>query len=144
MMSSPIFLLVDDVAENRYLVSKTLLRKFPAAKIVEFEESEPALAAARHEPPTAIVVHRTSDLDGPTMVRQLRQMNATVPIIVVSGRETFPEAIEAGATAFLNYEAWLRIGTVMEEILSPQYVKPITASPFVAKGDFLGMRRSDG
>src|SRR2546430_8454477 len=112
MSSTAQFLIVDDIAENRYLLSRTLLRKYPLANITECEESEPAVAAARHEKPLAAIVHRTRDADAPQMVRLLRQVNGTLPIIVVSGRETFPEAIEAGATAFLNYDAWLPIGPV--------------------------------
>jgi CheY-like chemotaxis protein len=136
------FLIVDDVDENRFLLSKTLLRKFPGSLITECDDAATALATVKAEAPTAIVAHRAHDLDGLTLVRELRTIAPQVPIIMVSGRETCPEAIAVGATAFLNYEAWLRIGTVIEEVLSPEYVKALTASPFESQRDFLGWRNT--
>jgi DNA-binding NtrC family response regulator len=140
----PTFLLVDDVDDNRLLLSRTLLRKFGGARIVECIESEEAFAAVKARVPTAIIVHRTRDADAVQLVSELRKISAAVPIIVVSGREQCPEAITAGANAFLNYEAWLRIGTVVEEVLSPGYVKALTKSPFQPGSDFLGYRRRQG
>lgn len=140
-MNGPLqFLIVDDVDENRFLIGKTLLRKFPGSLITECEDSAPALDAARLQAPALIIVHRTRDLDGVAVIRALRQISADVPIIMVSGRESCPEAIEAGANAFLNYDAWLRIATVAEEVMSPQFVKALTASPFRSSPDFLGFR----
>jgi CheY-like chemotaxis protein len=134
------FLIVDDVDENRFLLAKTLLRKFPGSLITECDDSATALATVKAEVPTAIVAHRAHDVDGLTLVRELRAVAPHAPIIMVSGRESCPEAIEAGATAFLNYEAWLRIGTIIQEVLSPEYVKALTASPFEPRRDFLGWR----
>jgi DNA-binding response OmpR family regulator len=113
----PKFLIVDDVAENRFLVVKTLLRKFPRAIIQECEHSVPAISAAKSDRLTAILVHRTDDLDGVALITQLRRVHAEVPIIMLSGRDECPEAITAGANLFLNYEAWLRIGTIVEQVI---------------------------
>jgi CheY-like chemotaxis protein len=117
MNSMPKILIVDDVAENRFLLAKTLLRKFPRAVIQECENSAPAVAAALNDHLSAIVVHRAADLSGVSLVAKLRRAHPTIPIILVSGRESCPEGILAGATTFLNFEAWLRIGTVVAEIL---------------------------
>jgi DNA-binding NtrC family response regulator len=113
----PKILIVDDVAENRFLLAKTLLRKFPRGVIQECENSAPALAAARNDHLSVIVVHRAADLNGVALVVQLRRAHPTIPIILVSGRESCPEGILAGASTFLNFEAWLRIGTVVAELL---------------------------
>jgi CheY-like chemotaxis protein len=140
-VSAPVkFLLVDDIDDNRYLLAKTLLRKFPSSTCIECRTSATALAAATGERPVAVVVHRADDLDGPQLIRRMRAMGVQVPIIMVSGREDCPEAVAAGATTFLNYDAWLRIGTVVEEILGPGFVKAFTASPFQAQQDFLRLR----
>lgn len=120
MIAVPKFLIVDDVAENRFLVVKTLLRKFPQAIIQECEHSVPALAAVRQDRITAILVHRADDLDGVHLIAQLRKLNATVPIIMLSGRDECPEALAAGANLFLNYEAWLRIGLIVEDLLAKE------------------------
>ena len=141
VLNSPLsFVIVDDIDDNRFLLSKALLRAFPASVITECLESGPALSAAARDKPTAIIVHRSMDLNGPAMVRALRGVTATTPIVMVSGRERCPEAIEAGANAFLNYESWSRIGTVIEEVLSPTYVRVLTAAPAKAERDSIGWR----
>lgn len=127
------FLVVDDVPENRFLVSKSLLKKFPGSLVQECEESTPAIAAVQHDRLSAIIVHRGLDVDGPTMVALLRRVNPSVPIIMVSGRESCPAAIEAGANAFLNYESWQRIGALVEQTIAEERVKARESQfPFVA------------
>jgi CheY-like chemotaxis protein len=139
-LSATSFVIVDDVDDNRFLLSKALLRTFPASRITECLESGTALAAVQQEQPTAIIVHRSFDLRGPAVIRALRGVAPGTPIIMVSGRESCPEAIEAGANAFLNYESWPRIGAVITEVLSPRYVKAFTKTPFDARGEPLGLR----
>lgn len=112
------FLVVDDVSENRFLICKTLLRKFPGAIIQECQESTAAVIAVQTERLTAAIVHRASDMDGIALISMLRKASATLPIVMVSGRETCPEALQVGANVFLNYDAWLRVGTVVEELLA--------------------------
>ena len=131
MLPSPQkFLIVDDNPDSRFLLVKTLLRKFPQAVIQECQQSDPAVAIARSENPTAIVAHRTEDVDGVTLVRLLRHVNATVPIVMVSGFDRAKEALAAGATCFLNYDEWLRIGTLVSELIG---APGVTASPFPAR-----------
>jgi len=48
------FLVVDDVPENRFLVSKSLLKQFPASMVQECEKWTPAIAAARR----GVAAHR--------------------------------------------------------------------------------------
>lgn len=126
-MQSPLFpkfLVVDDNSENRFFVTKTLLRKFPQAIVQEVQESVPAKLAASSEKLAAIIVHRAVDLEGVPLIKELRSIDANIPILMVSGRIECPEAFEAGANAFLNYDAWLRIGTVVEELVGQQGPKP--------------------
>ena len=142
MVNSPAcFLIVDDVDDNRFLLAKALRRQFPEARISECVESGAALAAAARDQPVVIIVHRSFDLNGPETIRLLRRAVPETPIIMVSGREACPEGIAAGANAFLNYESWSRIGMVVTEVLSPQYVKALTKTPFQSQGDYLGYRR---
>lgn len=111
-------MVIDDVEENRFLLAKTLLRKFPSARIREYEEAETALAVLAADPPALIVAHRSLDLDGLALVRAVRQAAPTLPIVAVSSRASWPEALTAGANEFLNYEAWLRIGVLAERLLA--------------------------
>ena len=112
------FLIVDDNPDSRFLLVKTLLRKFPQAVLEETQDGESAVALARSEALDAIVVHRAAEVDGLTLVKQLRQTSPAVPIVMVSGLDRTESAIEAGATTFLSYDAWLRIGTVVAELVS--------------------------
>jgi CheY-like chemotaxis protein len=107
------FLVVDDNHDSRFLLTKTLLRRFPQAVVQECQESEPAQSEARSGELDAIIAHRASDMDGLTLIRSLRRVNATIPIVMVSGIDRTAQALEAGATEFLNYDQWQRIGLVV-------------------------------
>jgi DNA-binding response OmpR family regulator len=117
MSSPPNFLIVDDNTDSRFLLVKTLLRKFPQAVLRETQDGESAVNLVRSENLDAVVVHRAAEIDGISLVRRLRQTNANVPIVMVSGLDRTKEAIEAGANTFLSYDAWLRIGTVVSELI---------------------------
>lgn len=113
--AGPIFLVVDFQRESRYLLVKTLLRKFPKATIREVEDAQQAIQMARTQDIACIVTHRTFETPGVELVRQLREVDPVVPIVMVSGYDRQKAALEAGATSFLNYDEWLRVGTVVEE-----------------------------
>lgn len=116
---SPKVLLVDDVTDSRALVRRTIMRKFPAATVEECQESAPATVAAGAGNFDVIVAHRAADLDGLALVRMLRRVSPQVPILMLSGIDRTAAALAAGATRFHNYDAWLRVGTVIEEMLAP-------------------------
>lgn len=111
------FLVIDENTDSRFLLVKTLLRKFPSALLQECHDADTAIATARSDKLTAIVAHRTYDYDGVTLVALLRRANPTVPIVMVSGIDRTPQALAAGANAFLSYDEWLRIGSVVGEVL---------------------------
>lgn len=117
MSEIPEFLLVDDHADNRFLLAKTLIRKFPNALVQECQDSQPALVAARRASLTAAIVHRAADVDGLELLDLLRKARPTLPILFVSGADVRSKAFEVGATAFLNYDAWLRVGAIVDEML---------------------------
>lgn len=123
------FLIVDDVTDSRALLVRTLLRKFANAVIQECQESDTAVAACGAQTFDIIIAHRSVDLDGITLVRVLRKVNPSTPIIMISGFDRSKQAIEAGATRFHHYDEWLRIGTVVQQILTPDAPSD-TASPF--------------
>lgn len=112
-------LIVDDVTDSRALLVRTLLRKFPTAHIQECQECATAIVASGAQKFDVIIAHRSVDLDGLTLVRMLRKVNPDVPIVMVSGIDRTSKAIEAGATCFHSYDEWLRIGTVVAQLLAP-------------------------
>ena len=123
------FLIVDDIADSRALVVRTLLRKFPTAIVQECQESATAIVAAGAERFDLIVAHRAADVDGLTLIRLLRRMHATVPLLMISGLDRSREAVAAGATAFHHYDEWLRIGTVVAELLARPTAPEPSAPP---------------
>lgn len=140
MTTSPRFLVVDFHAESRFLLVKTLLRKFPGATIHECEEVEGGLELVRTYALSAVVAHRTFDVSGAEVVRRYRAVDPNVPIVMVSGMDRRGEALEAGATSFLSYEEWLRIGSVVEAHMH-EADKGATIDPRTSHSD---MPRSDG
>ena len=114
------FLIVDDNPDSRFLLVKTLLRKFPRAVLEETQDGESDVALARSESLDAMVVHRAAEIDGLELIKLLRRTTPSVPIVMVSGIDHSKSAVEAGATTFLNYDAWLCIGTVVAELVSPR------------------------
>lgn len=118
-MNSPVrFLVVDDNPDSRFLLVKTLLRKFPRAIVQECQSSPAAVATARSERLAAIVAHRSHEDDGVSLARRLRQAASHVPLVIVSGIDRSREVEAAGADAFLNYDEWLRIGTVVADLMA--------------------------
>lgn len=111
------FLVIDDNADSRMLLAKTLIRRFPESVVLECQNGDTALRIAATETLDAIVAHRTFDYDGETLIALLRRANAHVPLIMVSGYDRSERARAAGATSFLHYDAWLQIGTVVAEAM---------------------------
>lgn len=107
------FLVIDDNADSRTLLTKTLLRKYPDSLIQECQNGDTAILAVRAERIEAVIAHRTFEYDGETLVRLLRKAEPTVPIVMVSGYDRRDIAKAAGADAFMNYDEWLTIGNVV-------------------------------
>lgn len=111
------FLVVDHYKDSRFLLVTCLQRKFPNACIIEAEEGDPAIEIAGRHDLAAIVTHRTREYFGTELVGKLREANANVPIVMVSGIERSIPALAAGADRFLLYDEWLRIGSIVKELL---------------------------
>src|SRR5687767_8892038 len=104
MSSAPLqFLVVDHHADSRFLLVKSLSRKFPEAVILEVDEGEVAVEIAHRRDLTVIVTHRTREYIGTELVSKIRAVNDTVPIVMVSGIERTAPALAAGADRFMLY-----------------------------------------
>jgi CheY-like chemotaxis protein len=114
------FLVIDDNVDNRFLLTRTLRRKYPGAEVEECGDLSTAIEITNQHGIDAVVSHRAGEVDGLELVRQLRKHHPILPIIMVSGFDRTREALAAGATRFLNYDEWLRLGTVMDEIFTTQ------------------------
>lgn len=112
------FLVIDDNADSRFLLVKTLLRKFPRATIQECYSADKAIDYARRHRLSAIITHRTTEMAGLAVLRRLRETCPTTPVVMVSSIDRKEAALAAGAAAFLLYDEWLRIGTIVTALLA--------------------------
>src|ERR1051326_6757150 len=136
MITEPLrFLVVDDNKDSRMLLVKTLLRKFPEAVVQECQGGDAAMRIVQTDPLSAIIAHRTFDYDGETLVALFRRLNPHVPIVMVSGYDRSARAIEAGANAFLNYDAWLQIGSVVAKVMAAAGKDPLSESNLVNESE---------
>lgn len=111
------FLLIDDKRETSYLLTKTLVRRFSSITIYEAVDKAGALSLARQNPLDAIILRHAWDADVVALIRELRAVRPIVPIVAISGEDSAKAALAAGADRFLNYDEWLRIGSVVAEVL---------------------------
>jgi DNA-binding NtrC family response regulator len=125
------FLIIDDNADSRFLLAKTLLRKFPTGVLVECGDDTVARTVAATEKLDAIVIHRTRELSGLEMLPILREASPDLPIVMVSGIDRSTEAMAAGASYFLPYDEWLRLGTVVAGLMAFQ-TPPSSQTPRAA------------
>jgi len=131
------FLIIDDHVDNRSLLTRTMTREFPAAEIRECGEIGAAISIAGTEQIDAVVSHRVDLTDGIELIHQLRRVNPAVPVIMVSSFDRTREALAAGATRFLPYDEWRRIGTVVEEVLATQpHAATVSALTFAIERRF--------
>jgi two-component system response regulator FlrC len=122
------FLIVDDHPDGRFLVAKTLLRKFPHSTVLECQTAEAAFEALERKIPSFIVAHRTFELDGISLLRELRSRAPDIPILMTSGIDRSDEAVSAGADGFATYDEWLMIGSRVLELLAKR--RAATNVPF--------------
>ncbi len=112
------FLIIDANPDGSALLVRTLRRKYPTAEILECVQAGDAVARAASETWDVIVAHRSAEMDAEELVRALRGVSPSVPILVVSGFDRSAKVKAAGASAFLNYDAWLMIGNAVEELIA--------------------------
>lgn len=135
MPSALKFLVIDDNVDSRFLLVKTLLRKFPTAVIQECQSNESALRMCRSSDLSAIVSHRTTETAGIELLRELRTINPRVPLVMVSGIERRELALAAGADRFLLYDEWLRIGTIVAELVQSREPSNAVASDLLRSSE---------
>lgn len=115
----PQFLLIDDNRDGRSVIVRAVQRKYPEASLLEFtafSAAAPVLGKLEADPGNWIVVTGQTAEHGPVaLVAAARAAHPRVPIIAL-GRNHAPAAVTAGATHYLEYEAWLLLGVIIERV----------------------------
>ncbi len=112
------FLIVDSDADGRLLFVRTLMRVFPQAAVIEVQDFDRALSLLKSHSYDAIIAHSAVGVDPITLVRELREADAEVPILAASKTDRSEEFIAAGATKFMVSDEWLLVGTNVADLLS--------------------------
>jgi CheY-like chemotaxis protein len=113
----PRLLIIDDNPDGRFLIAKTVMRKFQHAVILECQTADAAFTALAAGGIAAVISHRTYDAEGTELIREIRQRDPHVPIIMMSAIDRHEDAIAAGANAFLTYDQWLLVGSTLSTLL---------------------------
>jgi DNA-binding response OmpR family regulator len=109
------FLVVEDDADGEFILERALLRRFREASVQIFRDTDDAVNAAGMGEWRGFVVHRALDLNGIEVVRRLQRAAPGVRIIMVSGRDQESAALAAGATHFLAFGEWQRLGGLFDD-----------------------------
>ena len=95
------FLILDDEEDNRILVRHALERAFSGARVFEAADLIGAIEAARDVTLDGVITdHHLGTLDGPTLMKRLRDVGVECPVVMVtssSDPKVFRRAYEACA-----------------------------------------------
>lgn len=119
----PVILVVNDDEDSLYLLARSLRRALPEAELVLMDGSLAALSYFHDHSVTAVVTdNRMPEMDGLTLVRRIRERDAQVPILMVTGASGLAEAaVEAGANCCLSRLCWSEVGVELRNLLPVQW-----------------------
>jgi CheY-like chemotaxis protein len=116
-MAQPLtFLIVASNEDSLTFLVATLRKKFPTSVCTECS-SLAAASAALSQPQTAGIVHHATDAGGLRVVEALRAQAPEMPIVFMATADAEEAGRAAGADAFLPYDDWLQLGTVVAQVL---------------------------
>ncbi|MGB3493036.1 MAG: ATP-binding protein [Elainellaceae cyanobacterium] len=99
-------LIVDDDEADRMAIRRTLRPSSLPLTIEEATDAASAIAMIQHQTFHWVLLdYRLPDLDGLSLVKQLRQLNVTIPLIVLTGQgdeQVAVEVMKAGASDYLT------------------------------------------
>jgi CheY-like chemotaxis protein len=113
-------LVIDDDARDRELLSTVLQER--GYEVVLAESGGTGLMLCHRQDPDAVVLDlRMPELDGRSVLQQLRTLYPSLPVVVFSGQTTEQveqEVLDHGATAFLQKKFSLdQLGLALQEVL---------------------------
>ena len=114
-------LVIDDDARDRRLLVAVLEEK--GYEVILADNGGAGLTLCHRRTPDAVVLDlNMPGIDGRTILRQLRILHPTLPVVVFSGRteEVEQEMLNQGATAFIQKAFSLdQLGAALQEVLPP-------------------------
>ena len=117
-------LVIDDDAKDRELLAAVLQER--GYEVILAENGGTGLMICHRQEPDAVVLDlRMPELDGSSVLQQLRTLHPSLPVVVFSGYGTDTveeEVLNGGATALIQKRFSLhQLGLALEEVLpSPE------------------------
>jgi len=112
-------LVIDDDARDRGLLVAVLEER--GYEVISADNGGAGLMLCHRRTPDAVVLDlNMPGIDGRTILRQLRILHPTLPVVVFSGRteEVEQEMLNQGATAFIQKAFSLdQLGLALQEVL---------------------------
>jgi CheY-like chemotaxis protein len=113
------FLIVDDDPDSTFLARRNLQTAFPQATVEQAQSGQAALDLLRQREFTAVITdYRMPWMDGLTLVRKIRELQLSVPIVLRTAMENLEsQAHDAGVDVVLPWFRWRELGEVVKELL---------------------------
>lgn len=113
-------LVIDDNARDRELLATVLEER--GYEVILAENGGTGLILCHRQNPDAVVLDlRMPEIDGRSVLGQLRTLHPSLPVVVFSGHgteEVEQEVLNQGATAFIQKEFSLhQLGLALQEVL---------------------------
>jgi CheY-like chemotaxis protein len=120
MAAHPRVLLVNDDDDALFLLARSVSRALPEAEIAALSDAPAALAYFKRHHVDVIVTDNTMPhMDGLTLVREVREQNRQVPILMVTNSTHLTQdAAEAGVTCYLPCARWSEVGPLVSALLN--------------------------
>ena len=115
-------LVIDDDAQDRGLIGAVLEER--GYEVILTENGRTGLMSChRHHPDAVVLDLRMPELDGRSVLQQLRTLHPSLPVVVLSGHgteEVEQELLNRGASAFIQKAFSLdQLGLALQEVLPP-------------------------
>lgn len=113
-------LVIDDNLQDRELLAAVLEER--GYEVILADNGGTGLMLCHRQDPDAVVLDlRMPEIDGRSVLRQLRTLQPSLPVVVFSGhgtQEVEQEVLDEGATAFIQKEFSLhQLGLALQEVL---------------------------
>jgi|SRR5690242_16388619 len=113
-------LVIDDDARDRELLAAVLQER--GYEVISAENGGTGLMLCHRQDPDAVVLDlRMPELDGHSVLQQLRTLYPSLPVVVFSGHgteEVEQDVLDHGATAFIQKQFSLhQLGLALQEVL---------------------------
>jgi CheY-like chemotaxis protein len=115
-------LVIDDDAQDRGLIAAVLEER--GYEVILAENGRTGLMSChRHHPDGVVLDLRMPEMDGRSLLQQLRTLHPSLPVVIFSGHgteEVEQELLSRGATAFIQKAFSLEhLGLALQEVLPP-------------------------